>query len=244
MLNIQIHTSSGISYGGQISGYVLHIHYVPSILLGALTDIIFLKLQNNPVTSTVYISHAKKACSSNLSWVTTQPVTPGLIARTVSHNWHLVSSTYTVSIYYFFTHHSINHVSFNTCLLSINSVFTGTVMAGSRDDLWYTLIILSISPPDFAILHDYFFLARKYWSRRSSILPKAGTGLLSSTWQVTMCQADFRQESLTFYLFSSNYNLVGNTDDKWAATRSVLGKKRCSRKIRSVSNAFLQENWQ
>ena len=192
MLNFQIHTSSGISYVGQISGYILHIHYVPSILLGALTDIIFLKLQNNPVTSTVYISHAKKACSSNLSWVTMQPVTNGLIAGTVSHNWHLVSSTYTVSIYYFFTHHSINQVSFNTYLLSINSVFTGTVMAGSCDDLRHTLIILSISPPDFVIVYDYFFLAKKYGSRKSSMLPKAGTGLLSSTWQVTMCQADFR----------------------------------------------------
>ena len=101
----------------------------------------------------------------------------------------------------------------------INTVFTGTVIAGSCDDLWFTLIILSI-PPDFSILYDYFFLASKYWSRRSSILPKAGTGLLSSTLQVTMCQADFRQDSLKLCLFSSNYNLVGNTGDKWAATRS------------------------
>ena len=102
MLNFQIHTSSGIAYGGKTSGYVLHFHYVPSILLGAFTDIIFLKLQNNPVTSIIYIPHAKKACSSNLSWVTTQQVTNGLIAGSVFCNWHLISSTYTVFIIYIF----------------------------------------------------------------------------------------------------------------------------------------------
>lgn len=147
-------------------------------------------------------------------------------------------------LFIFFDHHSINHISLNKYLSSIDSVFIGTVMESSGEDLWYTLVILSIYTSWFWVLYGNVFLPRKYWSRRSSILPRVGTGLLSSTWQITTCQADFRQESVTFSLFSSHYNLVGNTGDKWAATRKVLWRKICSRKIWPVSNAFLLENWQ
>lgn len=73
----------------------------------------------------------------------------------------------------------------------------GTAMLGSFMNLWKiyeiyfgTSISWSVSP-DSSILHDRVFLAGKCWSRRLSIVPKDGTVLFNSAWQITMCQADF-----------------------------------------------------